>query len=206
MELITVFLVLVAVSMVVLGARVVMGPPFPDGCSVGGTLLVLCGVLLCLAVLGGPAKAATLEIADTRVDLTELMLTLAGVAAAAIAMLARYALRALERYLEHRTGLELDAETRRYLDDALFRAVAYARLRVADMIREGRPGIDVRSETLAIAANYALDSVPDALARFGLDEDGDRLKAMLEARLASLFGNPDDPAEPASVLVGPALR
>lgn len=206
----------VAVACIVLGCHAVLSPVSPVTPvtfvrdvrrRLGGIVLALVGVVLAVLLAARASAAATVEVfvepPGTTIDLTEVGVALVGVAAAALTVLGRVAVRALQRYLEHKAGLELDAETRAYLDRALERAVVWARLHVAEAVRAGAPAVDLRSKVLALSANYVLDAVPDALERFGLDADGDRLRHMLEARLAGLFGvDPFDGIAPAETRPG----
>lgn len=194
-----VLLALAAVALVIFGCRLVLAPAPIEGrpidylrdarYRVGGVLMALVGLALAVILAASAASAATIDALGTTVDLTEILTALGSLAITVLLVLASFAVRAFNAYLRHRTGLELDAETRRYLDAALNRAATYARLAVADIIRDRGPGIDVRSTLLAVAANYAIDAVPDALARFGIDDA--RLKQMIEARLIDLFGDLD---------------
>jgi hypothetical protein len=143
---------------------------------------LLCATfLLALALPTFPAFAQA-AAPSTRIDfgplLNEYVWPTIGTALLALAM---WLFKLLRTWLQAKTGLELqqyDATVRAYLDQALDRAIAYGRSKV-----DGHATIDVKSETIAHAANYALSHVPDALRRFGID--GAALERLLEARLGT---------------------
>lgn len=80
-------------------------------------------------------------------------------------------------------NLKSDQEVRTYLEWALQQAIAYGKAKVPNSL-----AIDAKSEIVAGAANYAINAVPDALKRFGIDEAG--LKRMIEARLDGAAATP----------------
>ena len=87
-----------------------------------------------------------------------------------------------------KAGFEVDDKIRGYLEAALYSAVEWAEKKA---LAEARDFDDpsVKSKVLADAANYALETVPDALEHFGIS--GNRLEKMLEARLVKAAPRPD---------------
>ena len=86
--------------------------------------------------------------------------------------------------------LEIDAGHRAAIEKALRQAATYAVGRLDDRAKGGIP-IAVKSQAIEIAAEYAIDSVPDALKHFGISPE--RLKSMAESRLTEWVFDPDDP-------------
>jgi hypothetical protein len=129
----------------------------------------------------GTTSAAPL----TDINLGNIILTLSGVAAAVVASAAHFGVRALMKFLEQKTGLDLDNVTRSYLDPAIDKAIAYANVQV-QKAAAGNLKVDVHNETVAHAVNYLIDRVPDALAHFGLTND--HLEQLIEARIGSWLG------------------
>lgn len=150
-------------------------------------LAIVVALLLCLASLPAWADAPS---GATTVDFTPLIATGVTLLSGIVAMLGRTAVRALVAYLEHKTRMELDAHTRDYLDAALVRAIDWGTSRAEQALGAGAPTVDLRNAAVAQAAQYALERVPDALEHFGIDGDG--LKAMVEARLNTLWGDLTD--------------
>jgi hypothetical protein len=136
---------------------------------------------LVLALLSAAAPAWAAEGGGTVLDLSPYMAELVAAIGAVLVAIAGAALRAFHRFLERRWGLELDAETRAYLQDALDRAVDYGVARAAAAAAAAAPSVDLRHEAVRHAAEYALDRVPDALARFGITPAA--LTRMVEARI-----------------------
>ena len=120
--------------------------------------------------------------------LLDVFLQLAG---AALMLFGGYAIQRLATWLK----LREDSEVRAYLNQALERgvdlALAELRGRLPAYARMANPEVDAAVERVA---QYARDTVPDALARFGIDSAGlrDRAKARLAARTAAA------PAAPAA--------
>ncbi|MBX9750889.1 MAG: hypothetical protein K5Q68_14975 [Roseococcus sp.] len=100
--------------------------------------------------------------------------------AAGVLVLGGYAIQRLSAWLK----LREDSEVRAYLNDALNRAVdlamTEARSRIAPRIAPLGP---VPDELVAKAVAYARDRVPDALARFQIDDVS--LQDMLRSRISS---------------------
>ena len=79
-----------------------------------------------------------------------------------------------------RRSTEADNQVRVYINEALERGLGWAREKAR---QEGADfaTIEVRSQAIADAANYAIERVPDAVKHFKLDET--RVRQMIEARL-----------------------
>ncbi|MCE9650572.1 MAG: hypothetical protein K8R18_13195 [Parvibaculum sp.] len=73
-----------------------------------------------------------------------------------------------------------DGELGQILDKALGMGIAFATAKL-DALEAGRLKLEVKSELVAEAANYALVHVPEAAKALGLD--GEHLTRMIEARL-----------------------
>jgi hypothetical protein len=136
---------------------------------------------LALALLSAAAPAWAAEGGGTVLDLSPYMAELVAAIGAVLVAIAGAALRAFHRFLERRWGLELDTETRAYLQDALERAVDYGVAKASAAVADAAPSVDLRREAVRHAAEYALDRVPDALARFGITPAA--LTRMVEARI-----------------------
>ncbi|MEI6159996.1 MAG: hypothetical protein WCP77_09200 [Roseococcus sp.] len=103
--------------------------------------------------------------------------------ASGVLALGGYAITRLSDWLK----LKEDSEVRVYLNQALERgvdlALAEARGRLPGYARLAHPEVSTAVER---AAEYARDTVPDALARFRIDGEG--LRDMVSARLATRPG------------------
>jgi hypothetical protein len=84
-------------------------------------------------------------------------------------------------WLAKKLKLSADSEVRTYLDAALGKAVAFGVGKVSDLSEGNWTQVKVKNEAVAVAANYALTKVPDAL-RY-LKVDPDHLREMIEARV-----------------------
>lgn len=82
--------------------------------------------------------------------------------------------------LGRKFGLESDDRIRVYLDEALMRAVDWAKEK-ARQRGEDLAVIEVRHKAIAEAANEVIARVPDAVRHFGLDEA--RVTKLIESRL-----------------------
>jgi len=132
----------------------------------------------------------------TTVDLSPLLVTVVGTVGTAITAIVGILARALVRSIERRTGLEVDAHTRDYLEKALDRAISYGTAKAEAFVAKQAEPIDLHNTTVALAAQYALDRVPGALKHFGIDDIS--LHNMVEARLLMLVDkNVMPPAESA---------
>ena len=106
---------------------------------------------------------------------------LEAVAAGAIAFVGR----AVWKYLH----VKMDDSTRSYLSHALENGISYAMSEVAKV--EGKHGVVAGSSAIeAMAIDYALKHVPDALDHFGITPEG--LSRLVKARMATWL--PDEPA------------
>lgn len=112
-------------------------------------------------------------------------------AATGVLALGCYAITHLAGWLQ----LREDSEVRRYLNEALARAVDLAEgelrrmMSASGMIRGPhiKPTAEQINAAIDVAASYAEERVPDALGRFGVSSPGlhEMLLARLSARLAS---------------------
>ena len=90
--------------------------------------------------------------------------------------------------LNDRFNLELEFRHREVLQEALGQSVLFAVNR-ARAVYKDNPPIKVRNEVVGTAFKYVIDSVPDALKKFGIDPSTTagqkRIIEMLETRLDS---------------------
>ena len=90
--------------------------------------------------------------------------------------------------LNDRFKLEIEYRHREVLQEALGQSVLFAVNR-ARTIYKDNPPIKVRNEIVGTAFKYVIDSVPDALKKFGIDpsttKGQKRILEMLETRLDS---------------------
>ena len=90
--------------------------------------------------------------------------------------------------LNDRFKLELEFRHREVLQEALGQSVLFAVNR-ARAVYKDNPPIRVRNEVVGTAFKYVIDSVPDALKKFGIDPNTTagqkRIIEMLETRLDS---------------------
>ncbi len=142
-----------------------------------GCLASALGITLALLMLAAEAYAQTtppvLEYTiDFRPLVNEVVWPLiVAVVTAIVGILARKALSWL--------NLSEDRMVREYLDVALVNGLELARQRLG-----GVPlGATTQHQVIAEASNYVITRVPDALKRFGIDQNG--LRRLIEARLAS---------------------
>lgn len=181
-----VFVCLLSLSALAGGMALLLHPDDRPRHLVGG-LVLLAGGGIGLMTVVAPAFAADAPAAVTTIDLSALVSALVSAAATVLTGLGSWALLALRAYVARRTGLETDAATREYLDRALNHAVSWGAARAERALagKDGVTDLDLHNATLAAAAQYALDLVPDALAHFGVTAGA--LETMLEARLATLL-------------------
>ncbi|AXS39286.1 hypothetical protein [Breoghania sp. L-A4] len=126
---------------------------------------------LCL-IATVPASAAT----DGLIDFSPLIEPAFAVLGSALVATGGYLVTRIARAL----NLNIDAQQRSVIDQALYQAVGYGQSWARDALAGG-VRINVQSAIIEHAAEYAIVAVPQALAHFGIDRD--RLMDMLEARL-----------------------
>jgi hypothetical protein len=81
--------------------------------------------------------------------------------------------------------LAIDASTRAIVDQGLQKALGYAVAKVQEFTAAKPLTVDVKSDVIKHALDFALTHIPDALAYFGLD-DPQKLAQTIEARLGIL--------------------
>ncbi len=79
-------------------------------------------------------------------------------------------------------GVSIDDKTRQYLEVALQRGILYAENKVREKVIGGIKAPRTKDMRIALAADYVLSRVPDAIKHFKLDRSN--LTAMIEARLS----------------------
>lgn len=155
--------------------------------SATGIIVLALSALASLAVAaeaaGAAGAAGATPVAPGLPSLSEIAALALSGALGLLALLVRTLVKAAVAHLETRTGLALDAHTRDYLDQALDRAVDFGLARAADTLGVAAPAAELRAHALHLAAGYAQERVPDALARFHVGAGA--LADMLEARLAT---------------------
>ena len=126
--------------------------------------------------------------ADTVVDLSStvgLLTQLLGATLAALAVpLFWYGVTTLKNHFGL-SELAIDASTRAIVDQGLQKALGYAVAKVQEFTASRPLSVDVKSELVKHAVDFALTHIPDALAHFGLD-DPQKLAQTIEARLGIL--------------------
>lgn len=152
----------------------------------GAIAAVASAILLMVAAV--PAVLAADTAASAAAAPAPSVSEIVGLAAAGVltllGLLVRRLIKAGVAYLETRTGLALDAHTRDYLDAALDRAVDFGLAKAAEALGHDAPPAELRAHALHVAAGYAQERVPDALARFNVGTPA--LADMLAARLATV--------------------
>lgn len=133
------------------------------------------------AFAAGSAVDATASAASSTVSLSPIIGTITTLLSVVITGIGGVALKIFYAFLKDKAGIELDAQVRAYLDQALTNAVSYGKLKVEGIVDANTAAVDVHSEVVAQALDYITAQVPDALAHFGIDDDG--LKRLIEARL-----------------------
>jgi hypothetical protein len=126
--------------------------------------------------------------ADTVVDFSSivgLLTQLIGATLAALAVpLFWYGVTTLKNHFGL-SQLAIDARTRAIVDQGLQKALGYAIAKVQEFTAAKPLAVDVKSEVIKHAVDFALTHIPDALAHFGLD-DPKKLAQTIEARLGIL--------------------
>ncbi len=142
-----------------------------------------CGVFaaLLLATIFAPFAFAADDAVTYTIDTGSIAVTIVTTIAAVIAYFIRKALNSVVGYVEQKTQLEFDAQTRAYFDTALDNAVHWGTREAAGYVAGKVPDIETKNKILADAANYLLERVPGAVEHFGLTPAD--LEKMLEARL-----------------------
>ncbi|TXH34821.1 MAG: hypothetical protein E6Q98_18240 [Rhodospirillaceae bacterium] len=163
-----------------------------------GTVFGLLGLALVFLAFAGMAMADDGTASTTVINFNEVIMAVLGLAATALATAVHVGGRALAKYLQSKTGIELDNAVRNYLDPAIDKAVAYGQLKVTQAAGD-KAEIDIHNETIAHAVNYLLARVPDALEHFGLDAAA--VEQMVEARVGSWLGVAVDPTNAAAPVV-----
>lgn len=86
--------------------------------------------------------------------------------------------------IEKKTNFEIEDNFRTYLYEALDRGIVYGRNLAFEKAGNLTP-LETDRELIALAANYVLDKVPDALEYFGLTDEA-KVKDLIIARLEKL--------------------
>lgn len=124
------------------------------------------------ALVAGAAQAATVDIGPL---VSEIVIP---AVVALLGLLATWLARKAVGWF----GMQQDGRATELLEAAMKNGLAYAQAQLAGRIGTGPIAIEVRSEAVAIAANYAVTHVPDALKLLGVDRG--KLVDKLTARLA----------------------
>lgn len=127
--------------------------------------------VLCL-IITVPASAAT----DGLIDFSPLIEPAFAILGSVLVAAGGYLVTRIARAL----NLNIDAQQRSVIDQALYQAVGYGQSWAREALAGG-VRIKVQSAIIEQAADYAIEAVPQALRHFGIDRD--RLMDMLEARL-----------------------
>lgn len=138
------------------------------------TLIALAAILVAGPIL---MPAAALAADGTIVDLSPLLSVLVQFLAAILMVLLSWAAAKLAQKL----GLEQDEKVRQLLDEVIRKGIAYGATQLEAKAGGAVRSVDLRSDLVAMAAEYVARGVPDALARFKVTPD--RLADMVRARL-----------------------
>lgn len=140
-------------------------------------LIALALIALVLAVAACIAWPVPAFAADgTTVDLAPVISPILEALFGVVAGLAGWALRHFTVWLK----LKQDSEVRAYLEDAVYAGINVARAKAGAAL-PGKLTIDLKVALAADVAEYLIDHVPDALARFGLT--GEALENYVLGRL-----------------------
>lgn len=148
------------------------------------------GITLALLMLAAEAYAQTTPpVLEYKIDFRPLVNEvvwplIVAVVTAIVGILARKTLSWL--------NLSEDKMVREYLDVALVNGLELARQRLGSVAL----GATTESRLVAEASNYVIGRVPDALKRFGIDQDG--LRRLIEARIATIEPLPGSPRNTAN--------
>lgn len=110
------------------------------------------------------------------VDLSPLLNQLIEAAGLVVMALASWAL----VYLKNRFKIDVDDKTRAYLSDAIDNAIKYAEQKTESTL-DPIAKVDTKNAKVAVAVDYVVAHVPDAVAHFGLTPDA--LARLVTAKL-----------------------
>lgn len=139
--------------------------------------------LIFLTLLFSMIAMPALADETTRVSFGPLLTEIAAAVGIALATAGLVLVQRAIRWLSARTGVDIqlsDEMVRRYLNEIIQKAIALVIDRLGPNV-----SVDVRNAAIARAAQYVVDSAPDALARFGIERD--HLHDMIESRVKALF-------------------
>ncbi len=141
-------------------------------CALAGAVMLS----VCFAFVLTPvaAQAATIDLSPLLTSVLDIVFPVVGV------VLLYFVRRALNAF-EERTNIQLDAQLKERLNEALMNGVRYGRSRVEQKYSTRSLTIEAKNELIAHAASYAVKAVPAAIDYFKLSSE--RLTELLEARL-----------------------
>ena len=159
--------------------------------------LLLLGALAlaCVCAFTGTSFAQAAD-ASTKVDLGPLLANVVyPLAAAVVTLLAAWLSKRAATWL----GLQNDAAIRGTLETAMQNGLAFAQGKLN--ASAGSMSIDTKNQLVAVAANYAVAHVPDALKALGVDQATlvEKLQARLSINTTPAAESVAVPTEPASV-------
>ena len=150
-----------------------------------GTFAALSLLTACVPAFAAETLASAGFIAPANIDFTAALTALAVTALTCIGVLLRSLVKAMVTWIETRTKITVDGETRALIDSVLANAVGYGITRAEQAIQaagaEGKLAVDCHNEAVQHAADYALSHIPEALAHFGVDRAG--VVRMVTARM-----------------------
>lgn len=186
------FVAVLALALLVGGVILLLRPGSVIRTGVGLAGVTVGAVILLFAGAGVVWAGDAVPPASTSIDLTPLVQVLTAAAAGAVPVLV-----ALVRvYLKQRLGLELDAQTRGYVQDAAERCADLVAATLKRHAEANRLSLDIHNVTVAAAANTLFQQVPDGIARLGIDRSG--VERMLTVRLAARGILPPDVPGPSA--------
>jgi len=136
-------------------------------------------LILLLIPIAFPVFAAESGTVDLMPAIDYVLKLLAGVVVPVLIFL-------ITRELNRRFKVQLSAEHKANLQDALERATSYGIGKVRQVAGDIAK-IEVKNKLVAESANYAIARVPDAVAYFGYSEE--KIKEMILSRLEDKTGS-----------------
>lgn len=170
-------------------------------------LQVLALAAICIGMGSSLAMAqdAAAAVALTTIDPSAIVnIALSLVGPTVMVCLTWLANRAIGLVADH-LGLKMDAQTRSLIESAIAKGIAMARHSLDGKLSGLHP-IDVRNAQVALAVDYILPKIPDALAYFSITPQGlaQRVAAALGQELPVPAGDPSATAPPTVPVIAPA--
>lgn len=150
-------------------------------------LFVFC---LCIAVL---IPSAAFAAEGYALHIQDVLQAIIGAVFSILGVVATAAIGVMAHRIDKKTGIEIDDNTRQYLNNALQNGLKYAENKARSAAENIEDPV-IKNKVVADAANYVTQNVPDALAHFGVTPD--QLGDLLVARLTQEKGAANEPISP----------